>query len=76
MADRKEKQHGPLYCRPEFRRQSKKQRTNPTYCPDCGLKIRNTVEAHNDGTQHKKIKAKIAQEMRLNASKTKTTIYK
>ncbi len=75
MADRK-LQRGPLYCRPELRRQSKKQRTNPTYCPECGLKIRSTVTAHNAGTQHKKIKAHIEKEMRLNASKTKTTIYK
>ena len=72
MADRK--QRGPLYCRPEKRRQPKKQRTNPTYCPDCGLKVREA--GHWDGFQHKKIVTHIAKETRLNASKTTTSIYK
>ncbi len=76
MADRKEKRRGPLYCRPELRGQPKKQRTNPTYCPECNLKIRSIVEAHNAGENHKKIKAHIEKEMRLNASKTTTSIYK
>lgn len=76
MADRKEKRRGPLYCRLELRGQSKKQRTNPDYCPDCGLRIRNTIEAHNAGRQHQKIKAHIEKEMRINANKTKTSIYK
>ena len=73
MADRK-LQHGRCYCRPEMRRQPKKQRTNPTYCPDCDLKIRSVN--HDEGEQHKKMVAKIAKETRLDASKTKTTIYK
>lgn len=75
MADRKEKRRGPLFCRPEKRRQPKKQRTNLTYCPDCGLRIRNTVEAHNVGAQHKKIKAHIIKETRQD-DRLKTSIYK
>ena len=73
MADRK-LQRGPLYCRSELRRQSKKQRTNPTYCPDCGLKIRSI--GHRDGAQHKNRAAHILKETRLDASKTTTSIYK
>ncbi len=74
MADRKPKQCGRCYCRPEKRQQSKKQRTNPNYCPECGLKYRSIK--HRDGAQHKKIVAHIAKETRLNAGKTTTSIYK
>lgn len=73
MADRKEKRRGPLFCRPELRGQPKKQRTNPDYCPDCNLKIREA--GHWDGAQHKKIKAHIIKETRQD-DRLKTSIYK
>ena len=75
MADRKEKKRGPLYCRPEKRGTPKLARTNPAYCPDCNLKIRNTPEGHYEGAQHKKIRAHIVKETRQD-DRLKTSISK
>ncbi len=74
--DKKINSRGRCFCRPEFRRRPKKQRTNPSYCPGCNLKVRSTVEAHNAGENHKKIKAHIEKEMlvRLDPDGTRVTI--
>ncbi len=72
MADRKEKQRGRCFCRPELRGQPKKQRTAPNYCPDCNLKIRSI--GHTEGEQHKKIKAHIIKETRQD-DRLKKSIY-
>lgn len=65
---------GRCFCRPELRSQPKKQRTNPDYCPECGLKVRGA--GHCDGFQHKKRIIHIAQETRQDVRREKPTIYK
>lgn len=74
MADRKEKQRGRCYCRPEKRRQPRTARTALNYCSDCNLKIRSTLDAHVEGQQHKKIKTHIIKETRQD-DRLKKSIY-
>jgi len=46
-------ERGSLYCRPEKRKKGLLGRTSPKYC-SCGLKIRTTKEAHEEGMHHNK----------------------
>ncbi len=49
--------HGPLYCRPEFRGQPLQSRTSDKYCPVCKFKIRGSN--HEQGRHHTTAVAKL-----------------